>query len=164
MGRVFNKNLSQKFLMTSPHEGLKRKGWDISGEDLCTWKREITFYLRDALVLCSMNDNSSNKNEITAIIPSILYANRCDYWHDNYQWQYKKYSVKKLNFYYVNLQIGESLVTAKEIWIFRKIIKTPGMEQKMFIKSKLLAWSAKFVQINSWHGVQNVHQSFNHII
>ena len=35
-GRVFNKNLSQKFMMTSPHEGLKRKGWDISGEDLCT--------------------------------------------------------------------------------------------------------------------------------
>ena len=26
-----------------------------------------------------MKDNSSNKNEITAIIPSILYANRCDY-------------------------------------------------------------------------------------
>jgi hypothetical protein len=66
--------------MTSPHEGLKRKGWDISGEDLCTWKREITLYLRDALVLCSMKDNSSNKNEITAIIPSILYANRCDYY------------------------------------------------------------------------------------
>jgi hypothetical protein len=151
-------------MMTSPHEGLKRKGWDISGEDLCTWKREITLYLRDALVLCSMKDNSSNKNEITAIIPSILYANRCDYWHDNYQWQYKQYSVKKLNFYYVNLQIGESLVTAVEIWIFRKIIKTPDMEQKMFIKSKLLAWSAKSrktpgmeckVQINSWHGAQS---------
>jgi hypothetical protein len=44
------------------------------------WKREITLYLRDALVLCSMKDNSSNKNEITAIIPSILYANRCDYY------------------------------------------------------------------------------------
>jgi hypothetical protein len=43
-----------------------------------------------------------------------------NYWHDNYQWQYKKYSVKKLNFYYVNLQIGESLVMAVEIWIFRK--------------------------------------------
>jgi hypothetical protein len=55
-----------------------------------------------------------------------------NYWHDNYQWQYKQYSVKKLNFYYVNLQIGESLVMAVEIWIFRKIIKTPGMEQKMF--------------------------------
>ena len=68
--------------MTSPHEGLKRKGWDISGEDLCTWKGEITLYLRDALVLCSMKDNSSNKNEITAIIPSILYANRCDYISD----------------------------------------------------------------------------------
>jgi hypothetical protein len=66
-------------MMTSSHEGLKRKGWDISSEDLCTWKREITLYLRDALVLCSMKDNSSNKNEITAIIPSILYANRCDY-------------------------------------------------------------------------------------
>ena len=151
-------------MMTSPHEGLKRKGCDISGEDLCTWKREITLYLRDALVLCSMKDNSSNKNEITAIIPSMLYANKYDYWHDNYQWQYKQYSVKKLNFYYVNLQIGESLVTAVEIWIFRKIIKTPGMEQKMFIKSKLLAWSAKSrktpgmeckVQINSWHGVQS---------
>jgi hypothetical protein len=86
------------------------------------------------------------------------------YWHDNYQWQYKKYSVKKWNFSYVNLQIGESLVTAVEIWIFRKTIKTPGMEQKMFIKSKLLAWSAKSrktpgmeckVQINSWHGVQS---------
>jgi hypothetical protein len=106
-----------------------------------------------------------------------------NYWHDNYQWQYKKYSVKKLSFYYANLQIGESLVTAVEIWIFRKIIKTPGMEQKIFIKDKLLAWSAKSrktpgmeckVQINSWHrvqswqnswhGVQNVHQSFNHII
>jgi hypothetical protein len=36
VGRVFNKNLSQKFMMTSPHQGLKRKGWDISGEDLCT--------------------------------------------------------------------------------------------------------------------------------
>jgi hypothetical protein len=24
----FNKNLSQKFMMTSPHEGLKIKGWD----------------------------------------------------------------------------------------------------------------------------------------
>jgi hypothetical protein len=34
-------------MMTSPHEGLKRKGWDISSEDL---KREITLYLRDALV------------------------------------------------------------------------------------------------------------------
>ena len=33
----------------------------------------------------------------------------------NYQWQYKQYSVKKLNFYCVNLQIGESLVTAVEI-------------------------------------------------
>jgi hypothetical protein len=44
---------------------------------------------------------------------------------------------------YGKLQIGESLVTAVEIWIFRKIIKTPGMEQNMFIKSKLLAWSAK---------------------
>jgi hypothetical protein len=53
--------------------------WDISGEDFCTRKREITLYLRDALVLCSMKDNSSNKNEITAIIPFILYANRCDY-------------------------------------------------------------------------------------
>jgi hypothetical protein len=31
--------------------------------------------------LCSMKDNSINKNEITAIIPSILYANRCDYKH-----------------------------------------------------------------------------------
>ena len=57
---------------------LKIKGWDISGEDLYL-KLEITLYLRDALVLCSMKDNSSNKNEITAIIPSILYANRCDY-------------------------------------------------------------------------------------
>jgi hypothetical protein len=38
----------------------------------CTWKREITLYLRDALVLCSMKNNTSNKNEITAIIPSIL--------------------------------------------------------------------------------------------
>jgi len=28
-------------MMTSPHEGLKIKGWDISGEDFCTWKREI---------------------------------------------------------------------------------------------------------------------------
>jgi hypothetical protein len=36
VGRVFNKNLSQKFMITLPHEGLKRKGWDISGEDLCT--------------------------------------------------------------------------------------------------------------------------------
>jgi hypothetical protein len=25
-----NNNLSQKFMMISPHEGLKRKGWDIS--------------------------------------------------------------------------------------------------------------------------------------
>jgi len=33
-----NKILSQKFMMTSPHEGLKRKGWDISSEDFCTWK------------------------------------------------------------------------------------------------------------------------------
>ena len=88
-----------------------------------------------------------------------------NYWHDNYQWQYKQYSVKKLNFYYVNLQIGESLVTVVEIWIFRKIIKTPGMEQNMFIKSKLLAWSAKSrktpgmeckVQINSWNWVQSL--------
>jgi hypothetical protein len=37
--------------------------------------------------------------------------------------------LKKLNIYYVNLQIGESLVTAVEIWIFRKIIKTPGMKE-----------------------------------
>jgi hypothetical protein len=36
VGRVFNKNLSQKFMMTSSPEGLKRKGWDISGEDFCT--------------------------------------------------------------------------------------------------------------------------------
>jgi len=35
-GKGFNKNLSQKFMMTSPHEGLKIKGWDISGEDFCT--------------------------------------------------------------------------------------------------------------------------------
>jgi hypothetical protein len=60
-------------------------------------------------------------------------------------------SLFERTFYYVNLQIGERLVMAVEIWIFRKIIKTPGMEQKMFIKSKLLAWSAKFVQINSWY-------------
>jgi hypothetical protein len=33
VGRVFNKKLSQQFMMTSPHEGLKRKAWDISGED-----------------------------------------------------------------------------------------------------------------------------------
>jgi hypothetical protein len=60
-------------------------------------------------------------------------------------------------------EIGESLVTAVEIRIFRKIIETPGMEETMLIKSKLLAWSAKSretpgmeckVQINSWHGVQ----------
>jgi hypothetical protein len=30
------KKEKQKFRVTSPHEGLKRKGWDISGEDFCT--------------------------------------------------------------------------------------------------------------------------------
>ena len=44
--------------------------------------------------------------------PNTIKPSYSYYWHDNYQWQYKKYSVKKLNFYYINLQIGESVVTA----------------------------------------------------
>jgi hypothetical protein len=40
------KKLSRKFMMTTPHEGLKRKGWDISGEDL---------YLKENVIIGKSN-------------------------------------------------------------------------------------------------------------
>jgi hypothetical protein len=43
-------------MMTSPHEGLKRKGWDISGEDLYL-KKGNALHARSLLfmnIFCSM--------------------------------------------------------------------------------------------------------------
>ena len=63
-------------MMTSPHEGLKRKGWDISVKTFVLENGNNSLFAGcfgfNLYSLCSMKDNSSNKNEITAIIPSIL--------------------------------------------------------------------------------------------